>query len=177
MAWPQSVDPHARDLIALLISRNQRLGLAESCTSGLAAALLGGVPGASNVFCGSMVTYRIGSKEAWLGVPGELIDANSAESATTTGEMSLRFLDACPEADWSAAVTGHLGPGAPDEKDGRVFFSLTGRADPVRSSWNTELVLREKPRIARQIEASTRFIEWIHGRIDSISSGHPNRVG
>lgn len=165
MSWPDSVDPIARELIAQLGSMNHRIALAESCTSGLTAAILGGVPGASNVFCGSMVTYRSTTKEAWLGVPIELIEESSAESQATTDEMAVRLLDTCPEADWAVAVTGHLGPGAPEDKDGKVFFSLLGRIDTKAVVERAELELSEKQRIPRQMEAATRLIEWTHSRI------------
>ena len=47
---------------------DQKVVFAESCTCGMAAALLGEVPGISNYFCGSQVVYRDLSKIDWLGV-------------------------------------------------------------------------------------------------------------
>ncbi|MFM7928628.1 MAG: CinA family protein, partial [Pirellula sp.] len=54
------------DVIRLLRESNRRIVLAESCTGGLAAAWFTSVPGASDVFCGSMVVYRNDTKSQWL---------------------------------------------------------------------------------------------------------------
>jgi len=164
--WPQSMDRVAWALVERLVSRRERIALAESCTCGMAAAIIGGVPGASNVFCGSMVTYRIASKRAWLGVPGEIIDIHSAESPQTTEAMAMHLLDACPEADWTAAVTGHLGPGAPADQDGEVFFCLIRReAQEGAEPSHLRCALNATQRIPRQIEAATRLIDWVSERV------------
>lgn len=160
--WPQSRHPVASKLVKQLQSRGEHLALAESCTCGMAAAMIGGVPGASNVFCGSMVTYQTACKRSWLGVPAEIVAAHSAESRATTEAMATRLLSACPEADWTAAVTGHLGPNAPAEQDGEVFFCLV-RRDLKREHhvFHRRDVLKQTQRIARQIETATILIQWI----------------
>ncbi|TWT98934.1 CinA family protein [Neorhodopirellula pilleata] len=164
--WPNSTDLVASTLVERLKSRGERLALAESCTSGMAAAIIGGVPGASNVFCGSMVTYRIASKQAWLGVPKQIIDIHSAESRATTEAMATCLLEACPEADWTAAVTGHFGPDAPADHDGEVFFCLARRiATHEPRVLHRRVHLNESQRIARQIEASMNLIQWISENI------------
>lgn len=52
---------------------NIKVVFAESCTAGMAAALLGAVPGISDSFCGSFVVYRAKSKQDWLGLPEALL--------------------------------------------------------------------------------------------------------
>ena len=47
-----------------LQQRNLKLVLAESCTSGFAAAMLAGVPGVSGYFCGSAVTCLLYTSDA-----------------------------------------------------------------------------------------------------------------
>lgn len=84
--------------------------LAESCTGGLIAASLTGVPGASKWFCGSSVVYQEPSKFAWLNISEKLIDQHSAESAEATAAMSRAILDVTPHAGLSLATTGHLEP-------------------------------------------------------------------
>jgi len=61
-----------------LADRQRKIVLAESCTAGLAAALLGECPGISAWFCGSAVTYREATKIQWLDVPTAVLKQFSA---------------------------------------------------------------------------------------------------
>ncbi len=119
----------ANDLGLLLKSRQKRLVLAESCTGGLLAASLTLIPGISESFCGSAVTYRDGTKSAWIRVPeSHLADPQiTAVSAIVADDMCQGLLERTPEADLAASVTGHLGPGAPPELDGIVFIGILSR--------------------------------------------------
>ncbi len=114
--------------LGILMARQQRhIVLAESCTGGMAAALLTQVPGISNWFCGSAVTYRETTKRQWLGIATETIEQFSAESLPTTEEMSIRVLEKTPEANLSGAITGHFGPGIDSSIDGVVFIAIACR--------------------------------------------------
>lgn len=107
----------------------RRLVLAESCTGGLAAATLTRIPGISDFFCGSAVVYRNATKTAWLGVPGGQLDdpAIGPVSPQTAEGMARGVLARTSEADLAAAVTGHLGPDAPDGLDGVIFVGVAER--------------------------------------------------
>lgn len=121
----------------LLLLRNQlalkrhRLVLAESCTAGMAASTLGKIPGISNHLCGSMVVYRTQTKTDWLGIsPTILQDPQIGPvSDQTTDALVHALLEKTPEASIAAAITGHLGPGAPAELDGTIFCAIAER-DP-----------------------------------------------
>ncbi|NNE00367.1 MAG: CinA family protein, partial [Pirellulaceae bacterium] len=114
----------------LLSQTSNKLIFAESCTSGLLAASLSLIPGISNVFCGSYVTYRESLKTDALGVHRETLDQFTAVSRPTTLEMLSGCLDRCTEATVGLAITGHLGPDAPPELDGVVFIACMTRCDP-----------------------------------------------
>lgn len=119
---------------SLLEARRSKLVLAESCTAGLIAATMGCVPGISNWFCGSFVVYRSGSKSTWLGVPEDLLNDPTVGpvSAVTSEILTQAVLDRTPEADWSLAITGDIGPGAPESTDGICFIAARlGRDRPV----------------------------------------------
>jgi nicotinamide-nucleotide amidase len=105
---------------------NVKLVLAESCTAGQMAATLGCVPGISNWFCGSFVVYRSGSKASWLGVPEEVLDdpAHGPVSALASELLATAALRQTPEANWSVAITGDVGPGAPAATDGVCFVAI-----------------------------------------------------
>jgi len=106
-----------------------RLVLAESCTAGLVAAELGQIPGISEFLCGSMVVYRSLTKAAWLGISHDLLfDPDIGPvSAQVTMALAEAVLTQTPEATISAAITGHLGPGAPPSQDGQLFFAVVRR--------------------------------------------------
>ncbi len=146
-----------------------QLVIAESCTAGLAAAKLGMVPGISEVFCGSQVVYQTAIKTAWLGIdPVGLSDPTRGPvSEWASRTLTEALLDHTPAATVAAAVTGHLGPIAPQELDGDVFFAIR-----FRHGEETVAAFRlESPppsdsediagRALRQSEAAERFLSWI----------------
>jgi nicotinamide-nucleotide amidase len=112
----------------LLKEKGRTLALAESCTAGLASALLTDVPGSSAYFLGAVVPYADAAKEELLGVLPETIRRHGAVSEETAREMARgarkRF-----DSDLAASITGIAGPdGGSEEKPvGTVFFALAER--------------------------------------------------
>ena len=104
-----------------LRSRGWTLGIAESLTAGLVAARLAGVPGASDVLRGSLVTYASDVKFDLLGVtPGPVI---SEEAALEMAEGACRVLG----ADVGLALTGVAGPDRQDDVPvGTVCLAVVG---------------------------------------------------
>lgn len=135
MWTPQLIDA-ARELATLLEAQRIRLVLAESCTSGLAAAALGTVPGISNWFCGSAVVYRTGTKAVWLGVdpPGFRPPEPDCVGPQTSKSLASALLAKTPEADVAAAISGHLGPNAPSELDGCSFTAVLSKCESQQDS-------------------------------------------
>jgi nicotinamide-nucleotide amidase len=96
---------------AQLKERGLTLGLAESLTGGLVASRLVGVPGASDWFRGSVVSYASEVKYDVLGVPvGPVV---TAEAARAMADGARKVLG----ADIGLALTGVAGP---DEQEGQV---------------------------------------------------------
>ncbi len=157
-----------------LVRRQQRLVLTESCTGGWLAASLASLPGISQWWCGSLVVYRCGSKQQWLGVDASLLNDPEVGpvSEQVTVELARRALVLTSEADLSLAVTGDLGPGVAAEKDGRVYCVLADRNRTEEFRSQTQL---QEPapldasdvtaRVARLEEASLwvleRCIRWL----------------
>jgi nicotinamide-nucleotide amidase len=117
----------AETVLRLAREHGDTLATAESCTGGLVAAALTDVPGASDVFTGSVVTYSNEAKAALLGVPPSMLErygAVSEEVAIAMAEGALSALDVTR----SVAVTGIAGPdGGSDEKPvGTVWFATAG---------------------------------------------------
>ena len=74
----------------LLGQKQAHLAVAESCTGGLIADLLTNVPGSSDYFVFSAVTYSNPLKMKILGVKARTLDRYGAVSEQTAKEMALQ---------------------------------------------------------------------------------------
>jgi nicotinamide-nucleotide amidase len=112
----------------VLVQRGLTLGLAESCTGGLAAELLTRVPGSSRFFLGGVVAYANAAKTALLGVPEALLVAHGAVSAEVAAAMAEGARHRLG-ADLGLAFTGIAGPGGgtPDKPVGLVHWALSSK--------------------------------------------------
>jgi PncC family amidohydrolase len=119
----------ARLVAETLAESGRQLVLAESCTAGLVVASLGVVPGISRHLCGSAVVYQESTKAAWLGVPEALFASPGVVSADVAAAMTAGALARTPHANLAAAVTGHLGPGAPSDLDGVIYVAVQFRGE------------------------------------------------
>lgn len=102
-------------VIERLAGRGWTLGVAESVTGGLVGARLVNVPGASEVFRGTIGSYATEVKRSVLGVTAEAVV--SEEAAGQMAEGARRVLG----ADVGIAITGVAGP---DEQDGRAVGTV-----------------------------------------------------
>ncbi len=109
----------------LLKERHATLAVAESCTGGLIAHLLTDVPGSSDYFLFSAVTYANQAKMNVLNVKAETLDRYGAVSDQTAGEMALGAKNIVG-ATYGLATSGIAGPGGgTDEKPvGTVSIGL-----------------------------------------------------
>lgn len=149
----------AQSLASKLAQQQVRLVLAESCTSGMASAMLGQCPGISQWFCGSQVVYRSASKQQWLDISAEkVLRVYSAESFETSQALADQILGRTNEANLAVAITGHLGPQAPVDKDGLVY--LAARSDQAGEGQTKLVSLEQVERIPRQIEAAAVMLEF-----------------
>lgn len=155
----------AADLARRLETCQKKIVLAESCTAGMAVALLGGCPGISAWLCGSAVTYRQATKTQWLDIAPALLQRFSAESAEATREMAEAVLEKTPEADLAAAITGHLGPNAPPSLDGKIFITIAIRKRNKIEIAQLEHQLTESERCSRQLEAAVHLLRCVEQKI------------
>jgi nicotinamide-nucleotide amidase len=110
-------------VLGLCRTRGLSLATAESCTGGLVAARLTGIPGASDVFRGGVVAYDDAIKVRELDVPADLLERYGAVSAEVAEAMAQGARERLA-ADVAVAVTGVAGPGGgtPDKPVGLVFL-------------------------------------------------------
>jgi len=106
------------------------LAVAESCTGGLIGHRLTNVPGSSDYFLGSLVTYSNEAKVAVLKVPADTIQQHGAVSAETARAMAEGVREVCG-ADLGISVTGIAGPtgGTPTKPVGLTYVGLAGAGE------------------------------------------------
>lgn len=106
------------------------LAVAESCTGGLIGHRLTNVPGSSDYFLASLVTYSDRAKASLLNVPEETIHRHGAVSAEVARAMAEGVRDACG-ADIGLSVTGIAGPtgATPAKPVGLTYVGLAGAGE------------------------------------------------
>jgi PncC family amidohydrolase len=126
----------AAELVELLGKHGLLFSTAESCTGGLVAKLVTDVPGASNVFVGSVVAYSNEIKRTALNVPQKVLDEYGAVSHETVIAMAENIKHIFM-ADVAASVSGIAGPagGTEAKPAGTVCF---GFAFPNKTAALTE---------------------------------------
>lgn len=117
----------------LLVARGWHVAVAESCTGGLVAERLTGVPGASRYFEQGVVAYSNAAKVEWLGVPEALIAEHGAVSDPVARAMAAG-IRARAGAEAGIGVTGIAGPdgGSVGKPVGTVVIAVA-LADSVSS--------------------------------------------
>ncbi len=143
-----------------LLIKRYTIATAESCTGGLIAERITSVPGASDYFVGSVVSYTNEAKTALLGVPREMIESRGAVSGEVAEAMA-RGVKERTGATIGLSVTGLAGPGGGTEAVpvGTVYIGL---ADDIMTS-NRRLILPGDRHLIRW-RASTAALEMVRRR-------------
>lgn len=113
--FPDALLADAEQLVQQLAAQSKTMTLAESCTGGLLAGLITSVPGASNVFHQSVVTYSNEAKQSLLNVDTALLAKHGAVSAEVARAMAEGALQTA-KADIALSITGIAGPGGGTEE-------------------------------------------------------------
>lgn len=125
----------AKALGEFLLSREEHLVTAESCTGGLIAGAVTSVVGSSKWFDQGWVTYTNHAKHDQLGVSKQTLKEFGAVSEPVVRQMAAGALAMAPRATLALAVTGIAGPGggSADKPVGLVWFGFAHRhgADTV----------------------------------------------
>lgn len=148
---------HLQTIAEHLTSRRQTVTCAESCTGGLLAGALTSVPGSSQWFHQSFVTYSNQAKQDRLGVMPDTLLKHGAVSRETVYEMA-RGAKAVAQADYALSISGIAGPGGGSvaKPVGTVWFGLT---TPEGSFEQTVLFTGDREAIrAQAVEYALAFL-------------------
>jgi nicotinamide-nucleotide amidase len=109
----------------LLLSKNQTLSTAESCTGGYLSHLVTSVPGSSKYYIGSIISYSNEMKQQLLGVSHKTLVNYGAVSEQTVIEMA-RGARKKFGTTYALSVSGIAGPdgGTVEKPVGLVWIAL-----------------------------------------------------
>jgi len=112
----------------LLKQKNETVSTAESCTGGYIAHLITSIPGSSNYFKGSVVSYSNEIKEKVLHVNSQTLAEQGAVSEETVRQMAEGALILL-NTDYAIATSGIMGPdgGTVEKPVGTVWIAAGNR--------------------------------------------------
>ena len=118
----------------LFTSKKLTLALAESCTGGSLANRLITIPGASQYFLGSIVTYSNKLKKTLLNVPEIILKEKGAVSEETVVAMVEGLLTRT-SADFGIALSGTAGPdgGTFEKPVGTVWIAIKRKGEEAQA--------------------------------------------
>lgn len=129
--------PIERTVFDLLLDKGMTFASAESCTGGNIAHVITLIPGSSEVFKGTAVTYATSMKTKVLGVPAETIEEHSVVSQEVVESMAKGVRELM-EADFGVATTGVAGPGGGTDENpvGTVWIGVASAKGIVSKRFN-----------------------------------------
>lgn len=112
----------------LLKKANYKVGFCESCTGGLLSGKFSRIPGVSQVFDRSIITYSNNAKIEEVKVNTNTLERFSAVSEETALEMALGLLNKT-NLDLVVSTTGYAGPDSDRDKTsvGLVYICIADR--------------------------------------------------
>lgn len=150
-------------LLRLLKERGWSLSTAESATGGMVAARVTSVPGASEVFRGSVVSYATDVKTSVLGVPGATIQEHGVVSEPTALAMAAGAGERLA-SDVAVAVTGSAGPDPQERPVGTMIVAVRtpegARARTLRMPGDRERIRTFTVTAALQLTRLAVTGEW-----------------
>jgi nicotinamide-nucleotide amidase len=115
----------AQLLTDALLTRNERISVAESCTGGLIAKYITDLPGSSRVFWGGFLAYSNEAKRRLLGVSELELAEHGAVSEQVVREMAQGAVKVSG-AEAGLSVSGIAGPegGTPEKPVGTIWLGV-----------------------------------------------------
>ena len=136
----------------IAISKNIKIGGAESCTGGRISSKLVQIPGASAYYEGSIVSYSNKLKNTILNVKNETLQQYGAVSEQTVTEM-VNGANALLKTHVAFAISGIAGPtgGTEDKPVGTIWIAVGDRYNVI-----TKKILAPKER-AQNLELASNY--------------------
>ncbi|WEV47767.1 CinA family protein [Bifidobacterium sp. ESL0690] len=158
------MQPRCDELAAHILdgakARGWKIAAAESLTGGLLADAFVRIPGASDVFLGSAVTYDINAKASVLGVDADLLEHEGAVHPEVARQMALRTSRLYRQPQYGDKVlglstTGVAGPGPDGDKPAGLVY--IGISVPANSNTDIRRTAAAKLRLSGSREEVRRL--------------------
>lgn len=109
----------------LLREKKKTISTAESCTGGYISHMLTKVPGSSDYYIGSVISYAYEIKETELGVPHDIILKYGAVSQPVVEQMAKSIREKY-KTDYAISASGIAGPsgGTKEKPVGTVWIAI-----------------------------------------------------
>ena len=148
------IDIHKQveEIASFMTDRGIRLSLAESCTGGFISNAITDIPGASQFFDMSVISYSIHSKKTVLGISTSKLDRFGTVSEETAILMA-KAIKKKSKTDISLAVTGVAGPEKTENKEIGLIYMAVATEDLVESKGIQLIGTREDIKKQASIEA------------------------
>lgn len=146
-----------QDLVKFLKEKELTIGTVESFTAGLFASLIAGVPGASSVLRGGLITYQTDVKTVLLDIPSEEIKLHGVVSKEIAKAMAVNGRKKLG-VDICVSFTGNAGPTALDLLPvGRLFIGIS--TSSTTNVYEVQMDNMDRNRIRE--EASLKAMELV----------------
>ncbi len=119
--------------VRALLEKKWTIAFVESASAGKMCYAFATVPDSGQIVLGGMVCYHQCMKEESLGIPHDLIERHTAESAEVTRAMATHFRQRTP-SDVVVALTGLTTPGGsetPEKPVGTIFIHILVKEMPI----------------------------------------------
>ena len=125
----------AKQLINKCREKNYKLAIAESCTGGLISSAITSIPGSSDIFECSFITYSNRSKKKILNVSENNLNLFGAVSKEVVIDM-INGLRKNTNSDILLAISGIAGPGGGtiNKPEGLVWVSYALKNQVLKTS-------------------------------------------
>ncbi|HEX5002055.1 MAG TPA: competence/damage-inducible protein A [Bacteroidia bacterium] len=121
----------------LLREKGNTVSFAESCTGGYLSHLVTSIPGSSDYYIGSSISYANEVKSKFLGVDPEVIHEKGAVSEEVALAMA-KGVRSKLGSTWAVSTTGVAGPGGgtPEKPVGTIWIGLDGPSGSFAKKFN-----------------------------------------
>jgi len=167
-----AADPPVEETVGdALRDADHTVATAESCTGGLVGSLLTDVPGSSDYFDRSYVTYAYDAKLDH-GVTREALDEHGAVSEPVAREMARGVRDQAGTT-WGVATTGVAGPGGGSEETpvGTVYVGIAFAGDWGSGDSYATVAHREfdGDRLAVKEQIARAALQQLEAQLESVT--------
>lgn len=124
MTIDEEIYVKSKELIEILVRKNEYISTAESCTGGMIASSIVSIPSASACFNEGFITYSNEAKHKYLGVENDTLNKYGPVSENTVKEMVKGVIN-ISHSDIAVVSSGIAGPtgGTKEKPVGLVYLA------------------------------------------------------